>query len=76
MNFAVEAVSPAQFATWVGQAKGGGAVLDGTVYLDLAKAADTMKPMTFGRVQPGLFAAAVREAGAPVHEIATDGREQ
>jgi len=76
MNFAVDALPPAQFADWAGQARKGGPVLDGAAYLRLAKATDTMKPMAFARVQPGLFAAAVREAGAPVHEVATDGREQ
>jgi cytochrome o ubiquinol oxidase subunit II len=76
MNFAVDAVSPAQFATWTAATRGRGPALDAATYLRLAGATATMAPVTFGAVQPGLFAAAVHEGGAPVHITAPDGREQ
>ncbi|MGR6330212.1 ubiquinol oxidase subunit II [Sphingomonas sp. XXL09] len=76
MNFTVNAVPPAQFAAWANGVRGsGGAVLDGASYLALAKAKGNVLPFTYRAVPPGFFAAAVRQAGAPVHEVDNEGRE-
>ena len=77
MRFAVDAVAPQQFGAWVEKAHAQeGPVLDMRNYLKLAATANTMKPLVFQGVQPGLFDAAVAQAGAPVAKIARDGRER
>lgn len=76
MNFMVDAVPPAQFAAWaIGVRGSDGAVLDGRAYLALAKAKGNVAPFTYRAVPRGFFAAAVRQAGAPVHEVDNEGRE-
>jgi cytochrome o ubiquinol oxidase subunit 2 len=76
MSFPVDAVPPARFAAWANGVKGGGGpVLDGRSYLALAGAKGNIAPFTYRAVPPGFFAAAVRQAGAPVHEVDNAGRE-
>ena len=59
MEFNVLSVPPQQFAGWVQSAQGSGQVLDGRSYAQLAKPSSYVKPMTYGNVAPGLFAAIV-----------------
>ena len=76
MRFAVDSVPAAQFQGFVAQAKTGGPVLDGPAYLELGAAQGNVAPMTYRAVYPGLFQAAVKQAGAPVHETTKhSGRE-
>lgn len=75
MDFTVDAVPPQQFAGWVALTKGRGPALNGTSYLALAKQHGTIAPFTYRTVPPGFFEAAVRQAGAPVHETDNGGRE-
>jgi cytochrome o ubiquinol oxidase subunit 2 len=49
--------------------------LNGQSYLALARQHGTIAPFTYGSVPPGFFAAAVRQAGAPVRERDRGGRE-
>ena len=56
MDFPVNAVSPAQFAGWVSQAKGKGQALDARTYPLLARQSSHVAPVTYRAVQPGLFA--------------------
>jgi cytochrome o ubiquinol oxidase subunit II len=58
MEFNVHALPPQQFAAWAASARGG-RVLDGRAYAELAKPSSYVKPMTYGNVAPGLFAAIV-----------------
>ncbi|WP_419808250.1 ubiquinol oxidase subunit II [Sphingomonas sp.] len=76
MGFAVDAVPPQQFAQWAATTRGAGPVLDGRAFLTLAARAEAMAPTSFRAVQPGLYDAVVRQAGAPVHEqVRHAGRE-
>lgn len=75
MNFAVDAVPPAQFAGWTAKTRGEGAALDVPRFMTLARHLGSEKPMSFGAVAPGLYDRIVADAGASVREEATDGRE-
>lgn len=75
MDFAVDAVPPQRFASWVADTRGQGPALNGQTYLALARQKGNLAPFTYGSVPPGFFAAAVRQAGAPVHEVDNGGRE-
>jgi cytochrome o ubiquinol oxidase subunit II len=76
MTFAVDAVAPAAFEQWAGGVRAAGPVLDGRAFLQLAKRAEAMRPVTFRAVQPGLYDVVVAQAGAPVHEpLRHAGRE-
>jgi len=75
MDFVVDAVPPQRFAAWAADTRGQGPALDGRSYLALAKQKGNLRPFTYGSVPPGFFAAAVRQAGAPVHEVDNGGRE-
>jgi cytochrome o ubiquinol oxidase subunit 2 len=57
MHFTVRAVPPAQFAAWANGARGKGSALDGRAYAELSKPSSYVKPITYGAVAPGLFAA-------------------
>lgn len=59
MEFYVHSVPPEQFAAWAQSARGGGAVLDGRAYADLARPTSYVKPMTYSNVAPDLFEAIV-----------------
>ncbi|WP_267397488.1 MULTISPECIES: ubiquinol oxidase subunit II [unclassified Sphingomonas] len=76
MNFAVDAVPPQRFVAWAAAARGHGPVLDGRSYLALAKQKGNVAPFTYGSVPAEFFAAAVKQAGAPVHETDNGGREK
>ena len=77
MNFPVDAVTDASFGQWVAQARGGGPVLDGRAYLQLAAHAGSMRPVTFSAVRPGIYDAIVEQAGAPVRTpLRHAGREE
>lgn len=76
MHFEVDAVPPAQFGTWVAQARAGGnPVLDGPTFLALARTAAASPPVTYRAVLPRLYDRIVANAGAPVRETAHHGRE-
>ncbi len=75
MDFTVDAVPAAQFAGWAARTKGQGPALNGASYLALAKQHGTIAPFTYGSVPPRFFEAAVKQAGAPVHETDNGGRE-
>ena len=55
MDFPVNAVSPAQFAGWVAQARNKGGSLDTRTYPLLARQSTRVAPITYRSVQPGLF---------------------
>jgi len=55
MHFEVQAVPPAQFASWVQGVRGGGKSLDQASYADLAKQSQNVAPFTYGQADPALF---------------------
>ena len=55
MDFPVNAVSPAQFASWVARTKGKGQALDARTYPLLARQSTRVTPVTYRAVQPDLF---------------------
>ncbi len=59
MTFDVDAVPPAEFASWVAGAKGAGPVLDGRGYAALAQESKAVAPYTYRAVDPRLFQAVV-----------------
>jgi len=73
MRFKVEAVPPREFSAWANSVRGRGEVLDGGRYAELAKPGSYVKPVTFGKVIPGLFDAIVNMA-APLPELALNDR--
>lgn len=75
MSFAVHAVPAPQFARWAARTGSAGPVLDGRSYLQLARVEGNVPPFTFRSVPPRFFEAAVRQAGAPVAEVAHAGKE-
>jgi cytochrome o ubiquinol oxidase subunit 2 len=75
MDFTVDAVPLQQFAAWAARTRGQGPALTADSYHALARQRGNLKPFAYGSVPPGFFAAAVREAGAPVHETDNGGRE-
>ena len=64
MQFKVQALPPAQFATWAQGAHGQRTALDGRGYAELSKPSSYVRPMTYGAVAPGLFDAIVAGARA------------
>ncbi len=76
MAFVVDSVTPAAFASWATTAKTHGPALDGRAYLALARDEAKQVPFTYRSVAPGLFAAAVRQSGAPVDRSERDGRQR
>jgi cytochrome o ubiquinol oxidase subunit II len=55
MSFDLQAVAPAQFATWVAEARTRGTVLDDVSYRALLQQTQNVKPYTYRAVQAGLF---------------------
>jgi cytochrome o ubiquinol oxidase subunit 2 len=55
MDFDVNAVNAAQFASWVQAAKAKGPSLDASSYEILARQSQNVKPFTYKTVEPGLF---------------------
>jgi len=78
MHFDVDAVPASAFAAWVANTRAAAQapVLDARTYLMLARQRSTKGPIAFRAVSPGLFDAAVKQAGVPAHETAHDGRER
>jgi cytochrome o ubiquinol oxidase subunit 2 len=72
MHFNVNAVTPAQFASWAASVKGKGPTLDPAAYGQLAKQSADVAPFTYGAVTPGLFQAVVTQAIAPGPGPATE----
>ena len=68
MRFSVDAVRADRFAAFVDDARRAGPVLDGRAYGALGSAQGNVAPFTYRAVYPGLYAAAVRQAGLPVRE--------
>jgi cytochrome o ubiquinol oxidase subunit 2 len=75
MQFAADAVSPAQFAAWVAGARAAGPVLDDAAYFKLGEAKGNVAPYTYRAVPAHFFETAVAHAIAPPR-VAPDGREQ
>ena len=79
MHFDVRAVTPDQFAAWVGETRKAGPVLDDGAYAMLSKQSQDVAPFTYRDADPGLFAAIVSlklppgpgpvETGAPSASI-------
>jgi cytochrome o ubiquinol oxidase subunit 2 len=65
MNFAVHAVTVAQFNGWARQARTAGPVLDERSYTELARQSTDVKPFRYRAVAPGLFDAVVAQKLAP-----------
>ncbi|WP_375383496.1 ubiquinol oxidase subunit II [uncultured Sphingomonas sp.] len=65
MNFRADAVSPAQFASWVAGARGSGPSLDGPGYAALSKQSTKVTPFTYRAVAPTLFQAIATQRVAP-----------
>ncbi|MBV9842777.1 MAG: ubiquinol oxidase subunit II [Sphingomonadaceae bacterium] len=55
MNFALQAVPPAQYSRWLTGVRGGGGTLDQTAYGMLLNQTLASPPAVFANVQPGLF---------------------
>jgi len=72
MHFAVRAVVPNEFATWVKATRGTGPTLDGTAYTALARQSANLPPSTFGAVAPQLFSQVVEHVLAPGPGPATE----
>ncbi|WP_336545040.1 ubiquinol oxidase subunit II [Sphingomonas kyungheensis] len=75
MDFTVDAVPAQQFAGWAAKMRGQGPALTAASYHALARQKGNVAPFAYGSVPRGFFAAAVKEAGAPVHETDNGGRE-
>src|SRR3954451_4034626 len=56
MRFEVKSVAPDRFAAWAQGARGAGPVLDQAAYAQLARQSQRVAPLTFGGVDPKLFA--------------------
>ena len=69
MQFKVHSVPAQQFAAWAQSSRGGGQVLDGNTYTELAKPSSYVKPMTFGTVAPGMFGAIVSGKAPPTPQL-------
>jgi len=77
MHFVVDAVAPQRFAGWAAQARAsGGPALDAAAYVRLARTSATSPVVTFSAVRPGLFDAAVRDAGTILVAAEKSGRQQ
>jgi cytochrome o ubiquinol oxidase subunit 2 len=55
MHFITKATTPAEFESWVGEARGSGSALDAASYAELAKPSQGVPPMTYRAVDPTLF---------------------
>jgi cytochrome o ubiquinol oxidase subunit 2 len=68
MQFEVQALPPAQFATWAQGAHGQRTTLDGRGFAELSKPSSYVRPMTYGAVAPGLFDAIVAGRAPQLHQ--------
>lgn len=67
MGFKVQALPPAQFASWALGAHGSALKLDAAGYAELSKPSSYVKPMTYGAVIPGLYDAIVANRMPMMH---------
>jgi cytochrome o ubiquinol oxidase subunit 2 len=67
MQFQVQALPADQFAMWAQGSRGRGPALDGRGYAELSRPSSYVKPMTYGRVAPGLFDAIVANRAPQLH---------
>ncbi|MEA3032080.1 MAG: cytochrome o ubiquinol oxidase subunit [Sphingomonadales bacterium] len=65
MQFQVTSVPAERFAAWAQGARGTGPVLDQAAYAQLARQSQRVAPLTFGGVDPTLFAAISTQKIAP-----------
>ena len=65
MHFQLRAVPAGDFTRWTATAKAGALTLDAGVYKGLAKQGTFKRPITYGKVQPGLFAMIASQKIAP-----------
>ncbi|WP_375402197.1 ubiquinol oxidase subunit II [uncultured Sphingomonas sp.] len=75
MMFHADAVTPAQFGSWVERTRAAGPVLDAPTYLEMTRQQSTARHYTFRAVMPGLYDAALRQSGVKASEQASGGRE-
>jgi cytochrome o ubiquinol oxidase subunit 2 len=75
MDFAVDAVPPAQFAAWVAKTRGAGPVLNDARMATLAKPTIKVAPHAYRAVPPSLYDRIVANAGVGAQEQARSGRE-
>jgi cytochrome o ubiquinol oxidase subunit II len=69
MEFKVHSLPPQQFAAWAAGARGGGQVLDGRSYAQLARPSSYVKPATYSNVDPNLFNAIVTGRAPPTPQL-------
>jgi cytochrome o ubiquinol oxidase subunit II len=67
MDFTVDALPAAQFASWVAGAKAAGPVLTQANYMKFQQPSEKVAPFTFRAVQPNLYDAVVRQDIPPAH---------
>ena len=65
MHFTVEAVPPAEFASWAARTLSEKPVLNQAGYTELAQQSINVAPFLYGVVQPGLFDAVATQKIAP-----------
>jgi cytochrome o ubiquinol oxidase subunit 2 len=65
MNFAMQAVSPAEFAAWSTATSTSGPELDDASYRALLQQTENVKPYTYRAVQAGLFDAILQQKLPP-----------
>jgi cytochrome o ubiquinol oxidase subunit 2 len=65
MNFQVRSVSAAEFASWAGNARASGPILDRAAYTSLARQSHNVKPYSYRAVDPALFKDIVSQKIAP-----------
>jgi cytochrome o ubiquinol oxidase subunit II len=65
MNFAMQAVSPVEFAAWATTTSAAGPELDDASYRTLLQQTENVKPYTYRAVQAGLFDAILRQKLPP-----------
>jgi cytochrome o ubiquinol oxidase subunit 2 len=71
MQFAVDAVSPEQFAQWTAATRNAGPTLDPPSYAELTRPTQSVPPFTYRAVAPGLFQTIVSPDETPVHPSQT-----
>ena len=69
MQFKVHAVPEQQFASWAQSSRGAAQVLNAQTYAELSKPSSYVKPITYGRVDPKLFAAIVTDKAPPPQQL-------
>ena len=65
MHFAVDAVTPADYAAWTARVKSAGPALDAVSFTALEKQSLDVRPFTYGSAAPGLFQGIVNQSIAP-----------